>query len=187
MTRVELKRRRREGLGDVKPLPRRVVLDFSFDSVWVSISDGDFTNFLKNDDEYFKMHYIIFKKIIPIIKRTEFNNIGEFIRNIQYSGLPHSHIVDDANKINTIKLILEKSLMEFKQNSKEQAKESVNQNIGDEKLYQIGHQSVRIFGYFKENIFTILVIDYHHLIYSDTKHNKNDFKRYSMCPIKRGK
>ncbi len=64
----------------------------------------------------------------------------------------------------------------------------MNQNIGEERIYQIGHTSIRIFGYFKENIFVVLMVDYHHLVYPNKIHyNEKDYSNFKMCPIERGK
>lgn len=165
-------------------LQSNAVIDFSFDTVWISIKHKKFTNFLANDDQYFKMHKIIFKDILPIVNTVQFVNVNEFIKQITYAGLRHSHEVGGSHKDLVIEIIT--SILISKGMNPAQAQDKVNQNIKEEKMYQIGHNSVRMFGYFKNNVFIVLVVDYHHLVYpSKDKHNEDDYMSYKVCPIDR--
>lgn len=167
-------------------IQENVVLDFSFDTVWISIKHKEFTNYLEDDNEFFKMHRIIFKDILPILSRVIYKYPHDFIRQISYEGLPHSHEVDSDHK-KIVKDILVQIHMK-KGGEKKQSEDFVNQNIGEERIYQIGHTSIRIFGYFKENIFVVLMVDYHHLVYPNKIHyNEKDYSNFKMCPIERGK
>ena len=165
----------------------RFVADFSFQTTWVSINHSGFTNMLKDSDQFFKLHNLIFNDILPTLKQVDFVSPGEYILTLKRTSLPHSHSIEDDEKIKLINDILVKALMKVKNFSDKDASKYLKQNLDGEKLYQIGKNSVRFIGYFEKNVFIILLIDYHHLLYPSNKHNENDHSSYSICPFEKGR
>lgn len=155
-----------------------IIVDFSFKTTWVSVTVNDFTNYISDIDEFFKFHYMIFSKMIADLSNTSKKNLRE--------SFPHSHKLEDDEY--TIAIEVLKEILK-KQNPTMTAKnilDTINQNLSGEQLFQIGHSSIRIIGYFKNNIFKVLFFDYHHLISPSVKYNAPDYSCYSFCVYTEG-
>lgn len=181
------KQRKIEKPTTQEQVDNRFVADFSFETVWVSTKHGDFTNLLKDDAQFYQYHGLLFGKILPVLKKQKFKSGGDYIFKLKNNYImPHSHSIEEAEKLSLIYEILKKALIKSKNYSVEDASEYIEQNISSEKLYQIGLESIRIIGYFDMNIFVVLLMDYHHLIYPSKYDNQPDYKHYSVCPFERG-
>ena len=53
-------------------------------------------------------------------------------------------------------------------------------------MWQLGVTGgIRLIGIRKSNLFCVLFIDYHHLLYPSIKYNQKNSEKYSFCPIKK--
>lgn len=164
---------------DVDHYSQNIIVDYSFKTIWVSTSIDKFTNYICDKDEFFKFHYMIFSKLT-----AELSSIS---RKELRTRFPHSRNLND-NDIKKIMPILRALLK--KQNetyTEKDITDAINQNISEEQLFQIGHSSVRMIGYFNKNIFKVLFFDYYHLINSDQHYNDHDYSKYDFCVYSEGK
>ena len=57
-------------------------------------------------------------------------------------------------------------------------------NINDYNIWQLGISGgLRLVGIRRSNVFSVLFIDYHHLIYPDKNYNQENYELYDFCPI----
>lgn len=164
---------------EVDYFSQNIIVDFSFKTTWVSVTVDKFTNYISCKDDFFKLHYTIFSTIVSDLNNTCRKNIKVTFR--------HSHELRGDDYIKALEIL--KALLK-KQNpalTEKNIKDTINQNIMGEQLYQIGYNSVRVIGYFKNNIFKILFFDYHHLISPDIHYNTPDYSCYKFCVYSEGK
>lgn len=160
----------------------KIIVDFSqfpfcFRSVTIK---GKFTNKLKDSNQFFEKLELLFEKSIPFFKDYTFDGI-------YYASQKHSHpIPTDSEQYETIKKILNilvKSFYNFDENGFEMW---FNQNINEYAMWQLGVTGgIRLIGIRKSNLFCVLFIDYHHLLYPSVKYNQKNSEKYSFCPIKK--
>ncbi len=164
---------------EVDSYSQNIIVDYSFKTIWVSVTVDEFTNYLCSKEEFFKFHYMIFSKLT-----FELSGIS---RKELFVKFPHSRTLKDYD-LKKITPILRALLK--KQNdaySEKDITDAINQNISEEQLYQIGHNSMRVIGYFKKNVFKVLFFDYYHLINPDKNYNESDYSSYSFCVYSEGK
>lgn len=150
----------------------KIVLDFSLPIVWASGRNSDFCNFLPNDIEFFKRHKVIFDDITSKVSECTFDNL--------YTVSSHCHSVT-GEALHRIKNAMIDVYKCKKSCSRDVAKEYVNQIIDGQEIFQIGILgSTRIFCIKeREHHLKVILIDYHHLIYPDIKHNGIDTRGYA--------
>ena len=164
------------GIG---PVEKNIVIDFSFDTVWVSENVGQFSNFLKDEEMFFKKHYELFSEIVFEASQIPRKNLKSKFGN-------HAHKLS-GEQIEVSKKVLKKLIRKVHSDfTVKQTEDFVTQNVGDEELHQIGRQGLRLIGYYKDNVFYVLFIDYHHLVSPDSLHNAEDVAVYELCPYARG-
>ena len=155
----------------------KVIISFSsFPFTFRTVKCKDFTNCLVDEKDFIKKFSLIFKKIVP---ELESSNIVELIKK------------DHCNNIENKRDIVTDILKEL---VKEEFGEGYNfetfydNNIGEYQLYELGiMQGIRLICVKYNNIFKVLFIDYHHLIYPSVKYNQVDYSSFKFCPIKGAK
>ncbi|BDR56994.1 hypothetical protein [Xylocopilactobacillus apis] len=148
-----------------KPRTKSVYIDFSKYDRWAhSFSYNGFSNKLKNGEQLGENLFYLINQLIPEVE----NNLNEILNGSHR----HCHRLDDKHC--------------------QMAKDIINHHfgikVGDVELWQFGvKQGLRLIGEIvtdKEgyNVLYPLLIDYHHLIYPDQKHNTLDIKNYKFVP-----
>ena len=129
----------------------------------------NFSNKLKNELEFSSKFKDIFEKLLPHISENTFNTL--------ISEQFHCHLIRDneQDKINLIYKVVGELVQKWQPGIN--VEEFLEQNLNGEKIWQLGNGSVRIIGVRKENIFNVLFIDYHHLIYPSIKYNEKEYSR----------
>lgn len=160
----------------IKAQPEHYLVRMSNRSCWRGIklpfSDGVFTNYLKDADEFIEKHDVLFDQIIPAIEEKDtswrLDQIGR-----------HCHLVRGkaAEKVREVYENIVNSLEIVDQNA----------DLGEQPIYSIGSvQGIRLFCTVQRDfIVDVLFIDYHHLIYPDKNFNDKDYKKYSYEPHRR--
>lgn len=153
----------------------QIVLDFSLPIVWVSGRNSDFCNFLKDDDDFFGRHKVIFDEITVKVSQCSFDTINTLGK--------HCHTVTGKDTLQRIKNAMI-DIYKCKINCDNAiAKEYVNQIIDGQVIFQVGFTgSTRIFCIKeREHHLKVILIDYHHDIYPNVKYNAIDKKTYTWA------
>lgn len=151
-----------------------IIIDFSCPLSFYSCKEGDFTNYLKNPQEFIKHRRMLFGEMLEYFSK---NNFDDLKRN----SSSHTHIINDKENLSKIEKILKK-LINIKwpdNNSGEIVKQYMESCI-----WQLGYkEGFRLIGTRNNNIFNLLFIDYHHLIFPSKKYNTKDLSKYKYCPM----
>lgn len=139
--------------------------DVSFEGLYYSVCRGDFNNFLKGEAHFIEK----FKEMRMFIKQIT----GKHFTNdlISNPGMRHCHLIRNG-EYDLAKQCIEDSL---NASNCINSQELVIQLLEGERLYQIGFEGgIRYIGTYdnERNIFRPYLIDYHHRLYPDKKHNK---------------
>lgn len=158
-----------------------IIIDFSlFPFCFRCVTVGNFTNKLKDANQFFKYFKRLLENEIPTLVQFNFNNISKETKR-------HSHsILNDTKEYVLIKDILKELLKSYKKGnySTEYYEKFLENNVNEYTIWQLGITGgIRLIGVRKSNVFSVLFIDYHHLIYRDDKHNQENYKLYDFCPI----
>lgn len=148
----------------------KIIINFAtFPFCFRTTSINDYTNKLKNNEEFALKFKDIFEKLLPHVSDNTFDSL----HNEKF----HCHIIRDNEK-DKIKLIY-KIVGNLVTNWKPGIDVSsfLKQNLEGEMIWQLGNNSVRIIGIRKNNIFNVLFIDYHHLIYPSVKYNQTNYSK----------
>ena len=156
-------------------------IDFSFfPFCFRSIKTGKFTNKLKDANHFFKLFKRLFEIDIPALTQYSFNDIIKATNK-------HSHsILVDTKEYSLIIDIVKELFKSYKEEnySEKNFKLFIENNINEYHIWQLGISGgIRLFGIRRSNIFSVLFIDYHHLIYPDKNNNQQNYKTYNFCPI----
>lgn len=139
----------------------------------------EFTNHLLNLNDFCQKLASVFDKIITEINGKKFTEI--FNDKSRY----HCHRIEGEEKNKYKKIINE--LVKTRYCSKDKKASLINQTFFDsENVYQIGIQQVnqlRFIGILNDNIFGVVFIDFHHLIYPSDKYNKKDVFSFTYDPF----
>lgn len=148
-----------------------ISFDISFAGCFYSINEKYFNNCLKDALDFVQQYKTCVTTLNKLSSKTlyELMSTGEF---------RHCHPItgkDEEKAYRIIKRLCGKVGL---------GEEYFEQNIGSEKIYQIGFDgALRIFGAIRGNVFRIFFIDYfHHFDYDETK-NYRDLKNYKFCPM----
>ena len=152
----------------------RIIISFSsFPFAFRAVKCKDFTNYLFDENDFFKKFSLIFRKIVPELEQS---NIVDLTKK------------DHCNNIEKKRDIVIDILKEL---VKEEFGEGYNfetfydNNISEYQLYELGiMQGIRLICIKYNNIFKVLFIDYHHLIFLSVKYNQLDYSSFKFCPIK---
>lgn len=144
---------------------------------WLKVTDKlfkkyGFTNNLRDSVQLSKLLVELIEQTISKINQDSNSIFGDFSSRGQYS---HCHFVS-KDKIE----LVQKISLELHNNDFSDVTED-----SDYSWWELGFNgSARIFGIMSktDNCFYPLFIDWHHLIYSDVKHNSDDYKNYKYDP-----
>jgi hypothetical protein len=151
----------------------KLIINFSYENAWQSLKVDDFTNLLKDSNDFVLKHREVFSLVSYILKTNTKQLFHE----------RHCNIIKDQDIRDLIKKILiQKERQKNKSLSPSRA-ESIVEQLLDAEIAEIGNQGgLRIFGLFKESEFIVLFIDYFHLIFPSQKHNQIDTSCNAFCP-----
>ena len=154
----------------------RIIVDFSCPFCLYSCKVGKgFTSYHKNSGEFLSRMQVLFGEALQHIAQYNFD---ELCRNER-----HTHIIDDEEKLDLIEKILNE-LIDIRYSEVSNKDRILGNYMDRNNIWQIGFkQGVRLVGRRNDNIFNLLFIDYHHLIYSSDKYNNVDYKSFTYCPM----
>lgn len=146
-----------------------MVIDFSFEGVFVSCSQGTFDNYLQNQKEFIQK----FRSMIQDVQKLSQKKPSTVFNGGEYR---HCH---KAKKEQLATSIIKKVFEKI-----EKGDSYYEQEIGGEEIFQIGLQSeVRLFGVIRGNIFRVYFIDYYHDYEFDETKNKRNTKNCKFCAM----
>ncbi len=171
-------------MSDFKTDNNNIMINFSFfPFCFRTISVGEYTNKLRDNEQFFKYFSELFERDIPAISQYTFDNVYKAT-----SG--HSHSISPNDKKYVIVLSIIKEIYKDFENCNNIERDFelfLENNINDYHIWQLGISGgVRIIGRRRSNIFDVLFIDYHHLIYPDKNNNQENYNKYTFCPIRGG-
>lgn len=158
-----------------------ISIDFSFfPFCFRGIRTGNFTNKLKNTNHFLNLFKRLFEIDIPAITQYSFENITKATNK-------HSHsVLVDTKEYSLIINIIKELFKSYKGNNYNEKDFNLFllNNINDYHIWQLGISGgIRLFGIRKLNVFSVLFIDYHHLVYPDKNYNQENYKLYNFCPM----
>lgn len=143
---------------------KNIIIDLKY-FCFQSINIKFFTNYLKDEIEYFKSLNNLYKQTIPHLTSKKFDEVDQD-RN------SHCHYLNGQSEIMKVVKILE--------HYKNIGFELPSFEDESEDFYQLGGPNgIRLIGYRIDNIFYLLFLDFHHLVSSSIKFNNYDYKNYS--------
>lgn len=157
-----------------------VIINFSrfpFCFRCIQVKKYGFTNYLKDNIDFFDKFKELNEHIIPSFVNQNFEVLSQG---------RHAHPIRNSDKeYLVIKEILKKLCMDYNNYTKDEEFELwFEQNINDYQIWQLGNiGGIRLFGIRNMNVFNVLFIDYHHLLYASQKHNQINYANYNFCPI----
>ena len=160
-------------------------IDFSrFPFCFRCVSVGKYTNKLRDDNQFFEKFRRLFEIDIPALTQYTFDDV---VKNTN----KHSHTVSTkSNEYNMVVSVIIELYKSYKNNNVTQRDVDLflENNINDYYLWQLGISGgIRLYGIQNMNVFSVLFIDYHHLIHPDKKHNQENYELYDFCPIENNK
>ena len=146
----------------------KVIINFGkYPFSFRQISVDQFTNKLKDLDEFKHMCQVLFEKLIPCL--YECRSMEEARTKYRHC---HSIVGDKLEKVHSIvRQLCTINKPKFDSNL------FVTQNLDNEIIWQLGLEDIRIIGIRHENVLDVLFIDYNHLIYSNKKYNQTEYTR----------
>lgn len=141
---------------------------------------GKFTNKLKDVNQFFKYFKRLFEIDMPALTQHSFDDVTKATNK-------HSHSIPiDTKQYFLVINIIKELFKSFKEDSYDDRSFQLflENNINEYHVWQLGISGgVRLIGIRKLNVFSVLFIDYHHLIYPDKNYNQENYELYSFCPI----
>jgi len=151
--------------------------DASFEALYCSVEVGEFTNFLTGKDHFIEQ----FKDIRSFISKVSNKNfLDDLIHN---GGMRHCYILQNDSEISLIKNCIKEAIKTIKADGYD-ADLFIEQNLGDERLYQIGYEGgIRYIGTYNaiRNVFRVYLIDHYHLINKNERKTKFSRKHLKYC------
>lgn len=151
-------------------MDERIIVNFAtFPFCFRTTTINNFTNKLRNENEFASKFKDIFEKLLPHVSENTFD--------LLISEKFHCHIIkeNEKEKIKLIYNIVGDLASKWKPGI--DVSSFLEQNLDGEKIWQLGNNSVRIIGIRKNNIFNALFIDYNHLIYPNVKYNQANYSK----------
>lgn len=149
-----------------------LTFDFSYTNWLRSVSSRNFTNMLKDPNQFGQFIIYTFTKIIPTVQ----TNWSTIRKNGAVYQFPHCHTIS-GEKIESIKAVIHEI------HGKELCDDVAS---GELNYWQLGMtQSLRVIAIYSHinNTMYPIFLDYHHQIYPSIKHNDDDIDAYDFCPI----
>lgn len=160
---------------------KNICIDFSlFPFCFRCVKTENFTNKLKNANQFFEKFKRLFETDIPALIQFSFDNVKKETKR-------HSHAILTDTKEYSVVIDVVKAL--FKSDKGDDYSDRdfelfLNNNINEYHVWQLGISSgIRLFGIRRSNVFSVLFIDYHHLIYPNKNYNQENYDIYDFCPI----
>lgn len=145
-----------------------VVIDFSYDTAFLSCHTTDMDNYLKDEFEFINK----FREIVSNVQKLSEKTLQTLINGKEYR---HCHKVSWSPKAQDILKKLHREL---------ERTEEYEQVFEGEEFFQFGLLgAVRFYGIIKANIFYVAFIDYYHSFDYDERYNERNTKQYSFCPM----
>ena len=168
-------------MNNCKTDNNNIIINFAFfPFCFRTVSIGEYTNKLRDEHQFFHSFSKLFERDIPAISQYTFDNVYK-----ETNG--HSHTISPSDRKYAIVLSILKEIYKNFKNSTNIERDFelfLENNINDYHIWQLGISGgVRIIGRRRSNIFDVLFIDYHHLIYPDKNYNQENYNMYSFCPI----
>lgn len=137
-------------------------IHFKLDNInFKSIKSADgFTNYLRDIFEAHSYFVLLFDKFLKHMKDKK---IGEIHKENHYHRI-------DGKKERICREIVKKI-----RNQKEVSE--------DAEFYQFGIEGLRIITQKIDNVYDVLFLDPHHLLYSNKNYNQSDYNNYNCCMI----
>ncbi|MFV0467423.1 MAG: hypothetical protein ACK5MK_00685, partial [Dysgonomonas sp.] len=102
-------------------IEEKIVFDFSFPTAFISLKEGDFTNYLKDQDELINKVKYVMDTIVPTTK--------QYTPSTLYQIGKHSHAITDKDKVDKIFDIVKQAYMKKQSATADAAKRFVDQNL----------------------------------------------------------
>lgn len=145
--------------GNASPDVSFIEIDFR-NFMFNSIQNGLFTNFAKDRIENEDIKQNFYYKFLPHIKNKTFSDLEKESR--------HNHIIDRERNFKNVSII-NKILKTYSNNF-----EIKDLSTSDDVLYQLAAPGgMRVIGFRNQNVFKILFLDPHHLIFKNDTFNKD--------------
>lgn len=167
-------------MGTINFNNSNIIVDFSrFPFCFRTTRVEKFTNKLKDNCQFCEKLNNLFEKVIPHVSNYSFDNIYQNTQN-------HSHIIlPKDSQYGLIKNIVKNLCAEYFNYDEKDFELFYQNNLNDYDVWQIGISGgIRLIGIRNLNVFSVLFIDYHHLIYPDKNHNQENYDKYTFCPMK---
>lgn len=158
---------------------KHVAIDFTFDYLFSLTSYNQFTNKFLNHIHFIEYIYKFHTKILSKLTKMTFNNVVASNGDERYR---HIHTIGE-DTFDLICRIIHSSILTDNNFDNAYASSFIEQNIKDVEIWQIGFDNSlgRVYGYFKENIFTPILLDPHHLVCPDKNGHKGRFNDVKKC------
>ena len=152
----------------------KIIVNFSlFPFCFRTVKYNEFTNKLKNYEQFFKYFKRIIEKDIPVISEYSFD---EVIRATN----KHSHPIQNGTfQYSLVVSIVKELCKSYYSYSDKDFDRFLENNINDYSVWQLGISG----GIRRLNVFCVLFIDYHHLVYKDNNFNSESYEMYDFCPM----
>lgn len=149
--------------------------DFSFEGLYYSVEiRNKFTNYLSSEKEFVKK--------FRIIRKINSGLDGKNFDDLRTKKEQHCHCFDEYH-VKIIKECISEAMKKY--NKSDSVDEKLGQLLDNEKLYQLGHQEVRLIGTYNDasGVFRVYLIDYNHNLYPNDSYNKHSKKELKYCPM----
>lgn len=158
-----------------------IYINFSqFPFCFRCVSFGNYTNKLRDSKQFFEYFKRTIEKDIPFYSQYTFSNITN-------ASNKHSHSIPvNSKQYNLIIEIVKELYKSYKNNScsERDLELFISNNISNYHIWQLGVSGgIRLIGIRNSNIFNVIFIDHHHLIYDDKNYNDKNYELYDFCPI----
>lgn len=152
-------------------MSNNTVLSFSFPTFLGTGKYKDFTNFLSSEKEYVKLITHILYKMVPEISSKSLTLLNK-------TNGYHTHPLNKEKTRLALDILRQIVKEVFDYNTNQSEHWINNQGIRMEKLWQIscpGSKGIRLIGFPKDNVFTVLFVDFFHLLEPDKNYNKINY------------
>lgn len=159
----------------------RIIINFNcFPFCFRTISVDKYTNNLKDDNEFHMYFTKMMERDLPSISQYTFDDVTSRTSR-------HSHpITYNTDNYTVVIKVLKQIFKDYYKSSdiERDFELFMYNNINDNAIWQLGIVGgIRLIGTRNLNVFNVLFIDYHHLIWPDKNHNQLNYMSYSYCPI----
>lgn len=148
-----------------------LTFDFSYKSWIRCIRTNNFSNKLKNPDEFAEQIFKYLYELIPFLQENWTDILKSSSKKYPF---PHCHLVA-KDKIELVEAVIE-----------ETHATKLLDTDDEFNIWQLGStQGLRLFAIYNHQTSTLfpVFLDYHHQIHPDENHNHRDLKSDDFCPV----